>query len=282
MTSNIAGSATSNIAESATSNIAESAKAFPGTARVEMVMGLPVSVDIRTALPARELAPLLNDAFAWLRWVDDTFSPVKEDSQIGRLNRGQTIRQIPELIEVLHRCDELTQATDGWFEARINGVIDPSGYIKGWALERLSRALSNAGAGDHRITAGDDIRVRGSAAPGKRWRIGVRDPRKDVVRKVVFANDLGIATSGGAPIVNPHTGEVQEGLGSVTVIGPDLGLADAYATAIYAMGPLLARRFAAGLGESGPYQTMIIARDGQETSTPGFTDYSGAEARLAG
>ncbi|WP_171074535.1 FAD:protein FMN transferase [Nonomuraea basaltis] len=243
---------------------------------------MPVSVDIRTALPARELTPLLDDAFSWLRWVDDTFSPVKEDSQIGRLNRSRTIRQIPELIEVLHRCDELSEATGGWFEARINGVIDPSGYIKGWALERLSRALSNAGAGDHRITAGNDVRVRGSAAPGKRWRVGIRDPRKDVVRKVVFANDLGIATSGGAPIVNPRTGEVQQGLGFVTVIGPDLGLADAYATAIYAMGPILARRYAADLAASSPYQTMIVGRDGQEVSTPGLAEYSGAEARLAG
>ncbi|MEV4113887.1 FAD:protein FMN transferase [Nonomuraea sp. NPDC049695] len=255
---------------------------FPGSARVEMVMGMPVSVDIRTALPARELVPLMDDAFSWLRWVDDTFSPVKEDSQIGRLNRGQTIRQIPELVEVLHRCDELSEATDGYFEARINGVIDPSGYIKGWALERLSRALVNAGAGDHRISAGEDIRVRGSAAPGKRWRVGIRDPRKDLVRKVVFAHDLGIATSGGAPVVNPRTGQVEEGLGSVTVIGPDLGIADAYATAIYAMGPIVARRFAADLAEAGPYQTMIITRDGQEISTPGLADYSGAEARLAG
>jgi len=65
------------------------------------------------------------------------------------------------------------------------------------------------------------------------------------------------------------------------VIGPDLGLADAYATAIYAMGPILARRFAADLA-AGPYQTMIITRDGQEVSTPGFAEYSGIEARLAG
>ncbi|MFB4277142.1 MULTISPECIES: FAD:protein FMN transferase [unclassified Nonomuraea] len=275
---------TSDIAESATtSDIAEAAMmTFPGSARVEMVMGMPVSVDIRTALPARELIPLLDNAFAWLRWVDDTFSPTKEDSQIGRLNRGQTIRQIPELVEVLHRCDELSEATGGWFEARINGVIDPSGYIKGWALERLSRALSNAGAGDHRITAGNDIRVRGSAAPGERWRVGVRDPRDDTVRKVVFAHDLGLATSGGAPIVNPHTGEVQTGLGWVTVIGPDLGLADAYATAIYAMGPLPGRRFATDLARSGPYETMIVTHDGQELTTPGFARYSTAQTRLAG
>jgi thiamine biosynthesis lipoprotein len=214
--------------------------------------------------------------------VADTFSPAKEDSQIWRLNHGLTIRQIPELIEVLHRCEELSEATDGWFEHRINGVIDASGYVKGWALERLSRALCQAGAVDHRINAGGDIRVRGSAAPGKRWRIGIRDPRRDVVRKVVFAHDLGIATSGTAPVVDPHTGQRQETLGSVSVIGPDLGVADAYATAMYAMGPALATRFATRLAEAGAYQSLIILRDGQEVSTPGIAGYGGPEARLAG
>ncbi|MEW9551406.1 FAD:protein FMN transferase [Nonomuraea sp. NPDC050783] len=255
---------------------------FPGTARVEVISGLPVSVDIRTALPARELTPLLDDAFAWLTWVADTFDPGRPGSQIDRLNHGRTIRQIPELVEVLHRCDELSEATGGWFEARIKGVIDPSGYIKGWALERLSRALVTAGAVDHRITAGNDIRVRGSAAPGEPWRVGIRDPRRDVVRKVVLANNLGIATSGGTRVLDPRTGEAQEGVGFVTVLGPDLGQADAYATALYAMGPVLGRRFAAGLAAREPYETLIVSRDGQEFTTPGFAAHYGAESRLAG
>ncbi|GAA2216244.1 FAD:protein FMN transferase [Nonomuraea monospora] len=265
-----------------TSQIAQSTTTFPGSARVEMVMGQPVSVDIRTALPARELTPLLDDAFAWLRWVDDTFDPARDDSQIARLNRGGTIEQVPELIEVLHRCETLSEATGGWFEPRIGGVIDPSGYLKGWALERLSRALANAGAGDHRITAGNDIRVRGSSAPGRRWRVGIRDPRTGAVRKVVFAHDLGVATSGGSSVVDPHTGQVVDALGSVTVIGPDLGMADGYATAIYAMGAVRGRRFAGELARAGAYETMIVGRDGQEVVTPGFLDYSGKGARLAG
>ncbi|MFC6681217.1 FAD:protein FMN transferase [Nonomuraea ferruginea] len=177
---------------------------FPGTARVGNFMGTHVSVDIRTALPTRELTPVLDHAFRWLRWVEETFDPDDEDSQIFRLNRGQTLRQVPELVEVLHRCDELSKATDGWFEARIDGRVDPSGYIKGWALERLSRALTQSGAVDHLIDAGGDIRVRGSASPGKRWRIGVRDPKTGVVRRVLFAHDLAVATSGRAEIVNPY------------------------------------------------------------------------------
>lgn len=254
---------------------------FPGSARVEMVMGMPVSVDIRTALPRRELTPLLDDAFAWLRWVDETFSPVRDDSQIARLNRGQTIEQIPELIEVLHRCEELREATGGWFDDRIDGALDPSGYVKGWAVERLSRALTNAGAVDHRINAGGDIRVRGSATPGRRWRVGIRDPHHGTVCKVVFAHDLAVATSGGARIVDPHSGVVETTLGSVTVLGPDLGIADAYATAMYAMGPARARRFSLDLAAAQPYQTMVMSRDGRAVITPGFAEYSGAPDLMA-
>ncbi|MFG1945162.1 FAD:protein FMN transferase [Nonomuraea sp. NPDC048826] len=255
---------------------------FPGTARAGHFMGAQVSVDIRTALPARELTPVLDHAFRWLRWVEETFDPDDEDSQIVRLNRGQTLRQVPELVEVLHRCDEMSEATDGWFDARINGKVDPSGYIKGWALERLSRALTQAGAVDHLIDAGGDIRVRGSVAPGKRWRIGVRDPRTGVVRRILFAHDLAIATSGRAKIVNPRTGEIQQGLSSVTVLGPDLGVADAYATAMYAMGPVLARRFATELAAEGPYQSLIVNVDGQDFGTPGLAAYSGTGRLLAG
>lgn len=244
---------------------------FPGSTRVGTVLGTRVRVDVRTALPQRELAPLLDNAFAWLRWVEETFDPARQDSQIARLNRGQTLRQVPELVEVLHRCHELSEATDGWFEARIGGRTDPSGYIKGWALERLSRALADAGAPDHRIDAGGDVRVRGSAAPGRRWRIGVRDPLTGRVRRVLFAHDLGVATSGRATIVDPRTGEPRQALRSVTVLGPDLGVADAYATALYAMGPALAGRFAQERAH--PYQSLIVERDGQESGTPGLAEY---------
>ena len=52
--------------------------------------------------------------------------------------------------------------------------------------------------------------------------------------------DLAVATSGlyerGGHIVDGRTGTVPSGLRSVTVVGPTLALADAYATAAFAMG----------------------------------------------
>lgn len=264
---------------------------FPGVAGVQMVMDLPVCVDIRTALPERELTPLLDDAFSWLRWVEDTFSPDREDSQIARLNRGQTIDQVPEVVEILHRCDTLHEATGGWFDGRAGGRLDPMPYVRGWAVERLSRALTIAGAVDHRVSAGHDLRVRGSSSPGRRWQLGIRDPYDGVTTRVLFPHDAAVATAGGSEFSG-------EGRAWVCVIGPDLGVAGAYASAMHAMGTARARRFAMRLaadpgagaaphpgagwnGGAQPYQSMVVGPDGRATLTPGFATYD-AETRLAG
>jgi FAD:protein FMN transferase len=57
---------------------------------------------------------------------------------------------------------------------------------------------------------------------------------------VVAIDDGAIATSGtaerGPHVIEPHTGHPALDLASVTVIGDDLTLADAYATAALAMG----------------------------------------------
>ncbi|MGV9309207.1 FAD:protein FMN transferase [Nonomuraea sp. NPDC003727] len=247
---------------------------FPGATRVQMVMNLPVCVDIRTALPERELTPLLDDAFAWLRWVEDTFHPDVDGSQIARLNSGRTIAQIPEVVEVLHRCEELREATGGWFDSRRDGRLDPMVYVRGWAVERLSRALAGAGAVDHRVTAGSGTRVRGSSSPGRSWRVGVRDPYDGVTTRVLFAHDAAVATAGGEEYSGP-------GRSWVCVVGPDLAAAGAYAGAMHAMGTARARRFAGELAAAQPYQTMVVGADGRATTTPGFTGH-GMETSLAG
>lgn len=215
-------------------------------ARDEVVMGMPVTVDIRTAFPPRELDTLLEASFAWLRRVNETFSTYRPDSQISRLAAGERLELAPEVSDVLAACERLKAETDGWFDAYATGGLDPSGYVKGWAVERLSRRLHAAGAVDHCVNAGGDVRVRGSGGPGRPWRIGLRDAR-GLVTTVLPAHNLAVATSGsyerGAHIVDPHTGQAVTRPGSVSVAGPDLGVADAYATALFAMGPQQTLRF---------------------------------------
>ena len=169
--------------------------------------------------------------FAWLRWVDATFSTYRPDSEISRLGRGGLDDPHPLVREVLARCEALRVETGGRFDARAGGRLDPSGYVKGWAVERAAAF----GRGRFLIDAGGDVVLRG------RWRVGIRHPYEhDRLAAAITVADCAVATSGayerGPHILDPRTGRPASGLDSVTVIGRDLGTVDAYATAAFAGG----------------------------------------------
>lgn len=243
--------------------------------RVEHIMGMPIGIDVRDQDVD---AAALERAFDWFRWVDATFSTYKDDSAISRLNRGEVLLEDlnPTLREVLARCEQLRFETSGYFDIHLDSdpsIVDPSGLVKGWSVDRAAAILEEAGARNYSINAGGDIRVRGGALPDASWRIGIQHPYlRDKVAAVVVGDDLAIATSGtyerGNHILNPHTGLPPGGVLSVTIVGPDLGTADAYATAAFAMGDG-APAWTAGLIGSG-YEAMTILADERVVSTPGF------------
>src|SRR4051812_22868241 len=201
-------------------------------------MGIPIGIDVRDPQPVDT-----EPAFAWLREVDATFSTYREDSEISRLDRGELMLADcrPEVDEVLTRCLALERETGGYFSARPAGRLDPSGLVKGWAVARAARRLEAAGAAHFCINAGGDVVARGRPEPDRPWRVGIRHPADpERLAAVLAVEDLAVATSGeyerGAHILDPHTGRAPRGLLSVTVVGPDLATADAYATAAFAMG----------------------------------------------
>jgi thiamine biosynthesis lipoprotein len=244
---------------------------LPGVRRVEQIMGMPIVVDVRDrAAPAT-----LDRLFAWFREVDERFSTYKPGSEISRLNRGElTVADCHDDVRaVLARCDELREETDGFFDARYASLlqVDPAGLVKGWAVDRGGELLERDGIGNYSINAGGDIRMRGAALPERAWRTGIQHPEHpELVAAVVEANDLALATSGayvrGDHIVDPHSGRPPAGLLSVTIAGPDLATADAYATAAFAMG----ERGPGWTARLAPYEALSILPDGTSLSTPGF------------
>jgi thiamine biosynthesis lipoprotein len=210
--------------------------------RVEHCMGTVFSFDIRSPGVAGEA---LDDVIAWLHHIDRTFSTYRGDSDINRFRRGEVeLRDCaPDVAVVLARCAELTDETDGYFDCRPDGVLDPSGYVKGWAIERASDMLGAAGSVNHSITGGGDVQCTGHAGADRPWVVGIADPlRPRRVIATVSGSELAVATSGtaerGRHITDPHTGVRPEALASVTVVGRRLADVDAYATAAFAMGEL--------------------------------------------
>jgi FAD:protein FMN transferase len=243
--------------------------AVGGRHRVEEVMGIPVGIDVRDD----GVDPgALDRAFDWLRWVDATFSTYRADSEVSRLNSGELALSdaAPPVREVLMRCAALRERTRGCFDVCARGPIDPSAFVKGWAVEEAARMLVEDGARNLCVHAGGDVRVRGERAPGRPWRVGIQHPRRrDRVAAVLSARDLAVATSGayerGAHVVDPRTGRAPDGVLSVTVLGPDLGTADAYATAAFAMG-VEGPAWTASLDD---YEALTILADGRVLSTAG-------------
>jgi thiamine biosynthesis lipoprotein len=252
---------------------------------VEMVMGMAVSIDVRDEVAASAIDDVVN----WLHHVDATFSTHRIDTPVSRLGMGElALADMPdEVLDVLRRCEELHDETEGAFDVLAvpapNGSrFDPSGLVKGWSLERAAELLEDHGARNFCINGGGDIALRGAPAPGESWRIGIRHPdeRLATAAVIVGAGRLAIATSGsyerGAHIVDPATGEPTADLASVTIVGPELGDVDAYATAVYVMGV----DGLTWLTERHPdHAGFVITRDQRTFATPNFAEMLAPPAR---
>jgi thiamine biosynthesis lipoprotein len=256
---------------------------LPGARRIEHLMGMVIGVDVRDALPPAGLDAALEDIFAWLHHVDATFSPYRPDSQISRIGRGElNPDSCADVRWVLNRCEELRVETGGYFDARANPrrALDPSGLVKGWAVERASGMLAAAGAVNHCINAAGDIRTRGEPEPGRRWHVGVAHPlHRDALCALVAVGDAGVATSGvaerGGHVFDPHTAAPAGELASVTVISGDLTRADTCATAALAMGTA-APAWLAGLAG---VEALVIDAGGRAWETAGFHRYQASETQ---
>jgi thiamine biosynthesis lipoprotein len=276
---------------------------LPGVRRVEQIMGTAIGLDVRDAsVPASAL----DDVFAYLREIDLRFSPYKPDSEVSRMIRGELDETAAssDLRAILSLCDQVRRTSEGYFDIRahrLDGRPDPTGLVKGWALEKASGILEAAGARNYCINGGGDIVAAGGPLGSKPvagglvadggagiepsagstivregWRVGIRHPFiADRLAAVLAIQDGAVATSGayerGQHILNPLTGRAPEGLVSVTVVGPSLTLADAYATAAFAMGASGLDWVAALPGFTG---CGITADEGDSSArlvwTPGF------------
>ena len=250
--------------------------------RLQHLMGMPVVVDIRDAGAGDDAA---DTVFDWLRWVDETFSTYKADSEVSRIARGELdpADAHPDVQWVLLRCHQLHDETRGYFDLFATGSLDPSGLVKGWCVGRAAKLLEALGCRDFAVDAGGDMVLRGGALPAQEWRVGIQHPHDPMaVAAVVAGRDLAVATSGaynrGDHVIDPHTGQpAPRSVLSVTVTGPDLGTADAYATAAFAMGEQ-GPHWVASL--RGGYEALVIMADGRVLSTAGFPR-AGDEDRLA-
>jgi thiamine biosynthesis lipoprotein len=209
--------------------------------QTRLLMGMPITVEI---VGESSSPDLINQVFDYFQSIDDRFSVYKENSEISKINRGEIKPEdfSPDMQQIFKLSAETKLATNGYFEINRDGLLDPSGLVKGWSIYQASKILTDNGAVNSYIEAGGDIQANGLNPSGNPWIVGIRNPFniKQLI-KVINLTNQGIATSGtyfrGQHIYNPKKrGEKITEIVSLSVIGPNIYEADRFATAAFAMG----------------------------------------------
>jgi FAD:protein FMN transferase len=232
---------------------------------VAMVPGDVTGPDLRSVLGA---------ACATLHHADAVFSTWDRQSPVSRFRRGEAdLGQLPEdVAEVVAACRAARQLSGGWFDPwAMPGGFDPTGLVKGWAVDRALAILGESGMAGAMVNGGGDLAAFGSPAPGQRWRVGVRHPWCADALAGIIEVGAAVATSGsyerGAHLIDPATAQPAGRSASATVTGPSLAMADALATAVAVGGD----EALAAVADVDGYDAYLIRPDGTETQTGGIT-----------
>lgn len=158
-------------------------------------------------------------------------------------------------------------------KARADLTLDLCGIAKGRALDRAVALAGDAGFGDLLFDLGGELRALGHHPSGRDWQVAVQHPLAEGRAAAMLRLPAGraVATSGlqdqsyvlGARtyghIIDPSAqGPADDGLLSVTVVAGDAMLADGWATALFAAGPVRGPANARDLGIA----ALFLVRDG--------------------
>jgi thiamine biosynthesis lipoprotein len=265
------------------------ATTIPRRAFVAQIMGLPISVHVRgPQAGSRGVADLVEDLYDALRADEEMFSTWKPDSPVSRIKDGRD-RLAEADLRIRHvaaLCELAGQRSGGSFSAWLPGPdgrvrFDPTGLVKGWAVEqafdRLVDRLAGLGPHDALVNAGGDIAVYCTRTDTPDWTIAIEDPRdRSRVLRTLNLRTGAVATSGtaarGHHITDPVTGAPSDGLASATIVGPELTWADVYATAAFVKGA----RALAWIATLDDHAGVLVAKDGTVSTVGGGSLHAGA------
>ena len=150
---------------------------------------------------------------------------------------------------------------------------------KGYAARLAVDTMKALGIERAAVSAGGDLYLLGRKTDGP-WVVGLEHPRwTGRLTEQFVAGDIAVATSGNSQryvirnnrsyghILDPRTGQPAEGCQSVTVLTADPARADAFATAVFVMGP---DRGLAWVEEQSDVEALIIDRNGHQSRSSGW------------
>lgn len=165
--------------------------------------------------------------------------------------------------------------------------LDFAGIAKGYAVDAVAQVLRAAGSTSFLVEIGGELSGLGVKLNGQPWWVEIERPsgfEGDALLAALY--NLSVATSGdyrrftergGARIshtIDPRTGApASNGLASVTVLHAECMRADAYATALMALGPESGRAFADAHGMMALFTVRTETADLEEHFSRAFAEH---------
>jgi thiamine biosynthesis lipoprotein len=190
----------------------------------------------------------------------------------GTRDTPPTAQQIAALLPLVGFKHLQTRRSPPGLRKAVTGLqVDLSSIAKGWAVDQIAGLLRERGVRDFLVEIGGEVYASGEKHPGEGWHIAIEQPLYDrrAVERVIELHDMAVATSGDyrnffpagdrlySHTIDPRSGQaVQHRLASVTVLADNCTDADAWATALMALGD----RRAGDLADRQGLKALLILR----------------------
>ncbi|PLS30216.1 ApbE family [Bifidobacterium margollesii] len=258
-------------------------------ARVTHAMTVPFTMQIVAAprQSPRDLAAIADETItlidACLHDVETRFSPFLNDSLIAKARSGDwsALLRDRDFAEVYALCQQSKQLTDGCFDPMHSGVYDPTGIVKGWAIEMahqrfLMPLIRDGHCAAAALGGGGDIQTAVRDDSDFVWRIGIEnplvgsisgisgiapekyDPQQPPIIRTISLRDGAIATSGTSKR-GEHITRRSHDIAQATVVHDRLVFADMWATTAIIAGEQRFRGILAA--HASPNVQAVLVRD---------------------
>ena len=187
------------------------------------------------------LNQVVNEIDKYLKNVEEKFSPFLPESLVSRhTDLGEELQDTffdLEYQEVYGRSIIAKKETQGLFDPFFNGKYNPTGFVKGWAIENafmkyikplIDSNIIEAGA----INGAGDMQVGTKSNSNFFWKIGIENPedKEKIIAKYSLKNGA-VATSGLSKKGQHIKSDNEINHVQVTVVGTNLSDVDVLATA---------------------------------------------------
>jgi thiamine biosynthesis lipoprotein len=212
--------------------------------------------------PEEELRNIIAVISGTLRRLEMTANFFNSSSELSKLNQAAHIKPVKvsvELFQMISLCKTYHEKTGGCFDVAIRSDhyntgtfqslvldeihstiyfakpglrIDLSGFLKGYALDKIKEILQNHLIDNALVNIGNSsVMAIGNHPNGEGWKVSVASTGKEYLLKNECLTTSGNDTPERKHIINPQTGKCIEGQGTVSVITAGGAEGEALATA---------------------------------------------------